>query len=62
MCSDVVKEDVFTAAMPKFLDVSGYRTEIYKNHSPTGPWLGVTELAMPEFMKEIIKTCIKRTN
>ncbi len=50
---DVVKEDVFTTNMPKFLEVSGYRTEIYKNHFPTGTWLGVKELALPEFLIEI---------
>jgi enamine deaminase RidA (YjgF/YER057c/UK114 family) len=50
---DVVKEDVFTTDMPKFLEFAGYRTEIYKNHFPTGSWLGVKELALPEFMIEI---------
>jgi len=47
---DVVKEDVFTTDMSKFLEFAGYRTEIYKNHFPTGSWLGVKELALPEFM------------
>jgi len=50
---DVVVENVFTTNMPKFLEVAGYRTEIYKNHFPTGSWLGVKELAIPEFMIEI---------
>jgi 2-iminobutanoate/2-iminopropanoate deaminase len=50
---DVVKEDVFTTNMPKFLEVAGYRAEIYKNHFPTGSWLGVKELALPEFLIEI---------
>jgi 2-iminobutanoate/2-iminopropanoate deaminase len=50
---DVVKEDVFTTNMPLFLEYSGYRTEIYKNHFPTGSWLGVKELALPEFLIEI---------
>lgn len=50
---DVVKEDVFTTNMPKFLEVAGYRTEIYKNHFPAGTWLGVKELALPEFLIEI---------
>jgi len=50
---DVVVENVFTTDMPKFLEVAGYRTEIYKNHFPTGSWLGVKELALPEFMIEI---------
>jgi len=50
---DVVKEDVFTTNMPKFLEVAAYRTEIYKKHFPTGTWLGVKELALPEFLIEI---------
>lgn len=50
---DVVKEDIFTTNMPKMLEVAGYRTQIYKNHFPTGSWLGVKELALPEFMVEI---------
>ncbi|PJB19625.1 MAG: RidA family protein [Flavobacteriaceae bacterium CG_4_9_14_3_um_filter_33_16] len=50
---DVVKEDVFTTNMPLFLEHAGYRTEIYKNHFPTGSWLGVKELALPELMIEI---------
>ncbi|WP_117880307.1 RidA family protein [Aureibaculum luteum] len=50
---DVVVENVFTTSMPKFLEAAGYRTTIYKNHFPTGSWLGVKELAVPEFMIEI---------
>ena len=50
---DVVKEDVFTTNMSKFLEVAGYRGEIYKNHFPTGTWLGVKELALPELLIEI---------
>ena len=50
---DVVVENIFTTNMAKFLEFAAYRTEIYKKHSPTGSWLGVTELAFPEFMIEI---------
>ncbi len=50
---DVVVENVFTTNMPKFLEVAAYRAEIYKNHFPTGSWLGVKELALPEFLIEI---------
>ena len=50
---DVVVENVFTTNMPLFLENAAYRTEIYKNHFPTGSWLGVKELAIPEFMIEI---------
>jgi len=50
---DVVVENIFTTNMPKFLEISGYRNEIYKKHFPTGSWLGVKELALPDFMIEI---------
>jgi enamine deaminase RidA (YjgF/YER057c/UK114 family) len=50
---DVVVENVFTTKMPKFLEVAGYRNEIYKKQFPTGSWLGVKELALPEFLIEI---------
>lgn len=50
---DVVKEDVFTTNMSTFLEHAAYRNEIYKNHFPTGSWLGVKELALPELMIEI---------
>lgn len=50
---DVIVENVFTTNMPKFLEVAGYRNEIYKNQFPAGSWLGVKELALPEFLIEI---------
>ena len=50
---DVVVENVFTTNMSKFLEVAAYRAEIYKNHFPTGSWLGIKELALPEFLIEI---------
>ena len=50
---DVVKEDIFTTDMALMLEKSAYRAEIYKNGFPTGSWLGVKELALPEFMVEI---------
>ncbi len=50
---DVIVENVFTTNMPKFLEVAAYRNEIYTKHFPTGSWLGVKELALPEFMIEI---------
>jgi len=50
----VVVEDVFTTDMAAFLEVSGgYRDEIYKTSFPTGSWLEVKGLALPEFMIEI---------
>ena len=50
---DVLAENIITTDMSKFLEFTGYRTEIYKNHFPTGSWLEVKELAIPEFMIEI---------
>ena len=50
---DVVVENIFTTNMPKFIEVSAYRNEIYTKQFPTGSWLGVKELALPEFMIEI---------
>tara|TARA_R110002126_G_scaffold19683_8_gene73914 strand:- start:342 stop:869 length:528 start_codon:yes stop_codon:yes gene_type:complete len=50
---DVIVENIFTTNMPKLLEASAYRNEIYKKQFPTGSWLGVKELAMPEFLIEI---------
>lgn len=50
---DVVVENVFTTNMAKFLEVSGYRSTIYRKNFPTGTWLEVKGLALPEFMIEI---------
>ena len=50
---DVVVENVFTTNMALFLEHSAYRSEIYTKQFPTGSWLGVKELALPELMIEI---------
>jgi enamine deaminase RidA (YjgF/YER057c/UK114 family) len=50
---DVVKEDIFTTDMAQMLEKSAYRAEVYKNGFPTGTWLEVKGLALPEFMVEI---------
>ncbi len=50
---DVIVENVFTTNMPLFLEHSSYRNSIYTKQFPTGSWLGVKELALPEFMIEI---------
>ncbi|MDN3724873.1 RidA family protein [Aequorivita sp. SDUM287046] len=50
---DVVVENVFTTNMPMFLEIAGYRAEIFKKQFPTSSWLGVKELALPQFMIEI---------
>jgi enamine deaminase RidA (YjgF/YER057c/UK114 family) len=50
---DVIVEDVFTTNMAKFLEVASYRNTIYTKHFPTGTWLEVKGLALPQFMIEI---------
>ena len=50
---DVVVENIFTTDMSSFLEVASYRNKIYTKNFPTGSWLGVKELAFPEFMIEI---------
>jgi enamine deaminase RidA (YjgF/YER057c/UK114 family) len=50
---DVVVENVFTTDMAGFLEIAGYRNTIYGEQFPTGTWLEVKGLALPEFMIEI---------
>jgi hypothetical protein len=50
---DDIVENVFTTDMARFLEVAGYRTSIYTQRFPTGTWLEVKGLALPEFMIEI---------
>jgi enamine deaminase RidA (YjgF/YER057c/UK114 family) len=50
---DVIVENVFTTDMAKFLEVASYRSTIYTKQFPTGTWLEVKGLALPEFMIEI---------
>ncbi|HEY4754700.1 MAG TPA: RidA family protein, partial [Ignavibacteriaceae bacterium] len=51
--NDVVVENIFTTNMAEFLKQSGYRNTIYTKNYPTGTWLEVKGLALPEFMIEI---------
>jgi 2-iminobutanoate/2-iminopropanoate deaminase len=50
---DVIVENVFTTDMAGFLEVAGYRSSIYGERFPTGSWLEVKGLALPEFLIEI---------
>jgi len=50
---DVVVENVFTTDMARLNEVSAYRSTIYTKQFPTGTWLEVKGLALPEFMIEI---------
>jgi 2-iminobutanoate/2-iminopropanoate deaminase len=49
----VVAENVFTTNMAEFLKHSPLRNDIYKKQFPTGSWLEVKGLALPDFMIEI---------
>jgi enamine deaminase RidA (YjgF/YER057c/UK114 family) len=51
--SNVIVENVFTTDMAKLMEVSEYRRTIYTKQFPTGTWLEVKGLALPEFMIEI---------
>jgi len=50
---DVIVENVFTTDMAKFLEVAAYRGSVYTKQFPTGSWLEVKGLALPEFLIEI---------
>jgi enamine deaminase RidA (YjgF/YER057c/UK114 family) len=50
---DVIVENVYTTDMAGFLEVAGYRSSIYTKQFPTGTWVEVKGLALPEFLIEI---------
>jgi enamine deaminase RidA (YjgF/YER057c/UK114 family) len=50
---DVVVENVYTTNMAAFLKAAAHRGTVYKKQFPTGTWLEVKGLALPEFMIEI---------
>ncbi|MDQ1095966.1 MULTISPECIES: RidA family protein [Chryseobacterium] len=50
---DVILENMYTTSMTELQKNASYRREIYKNHFPTGSWIGIKELGMPEAMIEI---------
>lgn len=51
--ADVVVENIFTTDMAGMLQQGGYRAEVYGGQYPTGTWVEVKGLALPEFMVEI---------
>lgn len=51
--NDVVIENIYTTSMPELQKSASYRHEIYNNHFPTGSWIGIKELGLPEMMIEI---------
>lgn len=50
---DVIVENVFTTDMPLLLEKGAHRATIYTKQFPTGTWVEVEALALPEFMIEI---------
>lgn len=50
---DVIAENIFTTDMAAFLAVAAYRNTIYTTHFPTGSWLEVKGLALPQLLIEI---------
>ncbi|PRY84743.1 RidA family protein [Mongoliibacter ruber] len=50
---DVVVENVFTTDMPAFLEHAAFRNSIYTKQFPTGSWIEVKGLALPELLIEI---------
>jgi 2-iminobutanoate/2-iminopropanoate deaminase len=49
----VIVENVLLPICRNFLIRQEYRNSIYTKQFPTGSWLGVKELALPEFLIEI---------
>lgn len=51
---DIIVENIYTTDMSLFMENLEYRKSLYKeNQYPKSTWLGVKELALPEFMIEI---------
>ncbi|ASZ12476.1 RidA family protein [Chitinophaga pendula] len=50
---DVILENIYTTSMAELQKNASYRQQIYTRHFPTGSWIGVKELGMPETMIEI---------
>lgn len=50
---DVVVENVYTTNMAEFINVSTFRSSIYKKQFPTGSWVEVKGLAIPGQLIEI---------
>lgn len=50
---DVYLENIYTTSMANLQQNAAYRREIYKKQFPTGSWIGVKELGLPETQIEI---------
>ncbi|SKA45563.1 Enamine deaminase RidA, house cleaning of reactive enamine intermediates, YjgF/YER057c/UK114 family [Chitinophaga eiseniae] len=50
---DVVLENIYTTSMADLQKNAAYRGKIYTHQFPTGSWIGVKELGLPDAMVEI---------
>lgn len=50
---DVILENIYTTRMAELQKNASYRHQVYKTHFPTGSWIGIQELGLPEMMIEI---------
>lgn len=50
---NVLVENIYTCDMPAFLEHAEFRSSIYTQQFPTGSWIEVKGLVMPEFLIEI---------
>lgn len=50
---DVILENIYTTSMAELQKNAAYRQKIYTHHFPTGSWIGVKELGLPDAMIEI---------
>jgi len=50
---DVYLENIYTTSMLDLQKNAHYRSQIYKKQFPTGSWIGVKELGLPQIMIEI---------
>lgn len=50
---NVLVENIYTTDMPAFLEHAEFRNSVYTRQFPTGSWIEVKGLVMPEFLIEI---------
>lgn len=50
---NVIEENIYTTDMEGFINVSGYRSSLYRKQFPTGTWLEVKGLALKGQLIEI---------
>jgi 2-iminobutanoate/2-iminopropanoate deaminase len=50
---DVIIENIYTTSMSELQKNASYRHKVYKDHFPSGSWIGIKELGLPGMMIEI---------